>query len=138
MALEEHSFRHLLPNFLIPTGTQVVLKVDRTLPDGDLRCRGSVAVVIDTPDDNSDSYTLRFADGCLLQAPFAELAIRRKEVEDQLTRPDEDLRPYIIYRCQVGSRAFGLASSDSDDDLRGVFLPPARLHWSLYKVPEQI
>jgi predicted nucleotidyltransferase len=138
MALEEHSFRHLLPTFLIPTGTQVVLKVDRTLPDGGLRPRGSVAIVTDTPDDNSDPYTIRFADGRMLQAHFAELAIRRKEVDDQLTRPDEDLRPYIIYRCQVGSRAFGLAGSDSDDDLRGVFLPPARLHWSLYKLPEQI
>jgi predicted nucleotidyltransferase len=138
MALEEHSFRHLLPDFLIPTGTQVVLKADRTLPDGGLRSRGSVAVVIASPDDNRDPYTLRFADGQVLQAPFAELAIRRKEIDDQLVRSGENLRPYIIYRCQVGSRAFGLAGSDSDDDLRGVFLPPARLHWSLYTLPEQI
>jgi hypothetical protein len=34
MALEEHSFRHLLPTFLISPGTQVVLKVDKPLPDG--------------------------------------------------------------------------------------------------------
>jgi predicted nucleotidyltransferase len=138
MALEEHSFRHLLPSFLIPRGTQVVLKVDKPLPGGGLRGRGSVAVVTASPTDNRDPYTIRFADGQLLQATFDELAIRRKEVEDHLARTDVDMRQYIIYRCQVGSRAFGLAGADSDDDLRGIVLPPARLHWSLYKLPEQI
>ena len=50
----------------------------------------------------------------------------------------EDFTPFIIYRCKVGSKAFGLDNVDSDDDLRGIFLPPADRHWSLYKVPEQI
>jgi predicted nucleotidyltransferase len=138
MALEEHSFRHLLPTFLIPPGTQVVLRVDKTLPDGTVRQRGSVAVITDSPADNAEPYTLRFADGRTLQAHFGELAIRRKEVEDQLAAGGEDLRPWIIYRCQVGSRAFGLASDDSDTDIRGIYLPPARLHWSLFKLPEQL
>ena len=44
MALEEYSFSHLLPTFLIPVGTQVVLKEDKVLADG-VRPRGSVAVV---------------------------------------------------------------------------------------------
>jgi len=138
MALEEHSFRHLLPTFLISPGTQVVLKVDKPLPDGTMRQRGSVAVVAESPADNQYAYTLRFADGQTVKAYFRELAIRRKEVEDQLALTGEDLRPWIIYRCQVGSRAFGLASDDSDDDIRGIYLPPARLHWSLFKLPEQL
>jgi predicted nucleotidyltransferase len=50
----------------------------------------------------------------------------------------EDLRPYVIYVCRIGSRAYGLATDDSDDDLRGIYLPPARLHWSLRKLPEQM
>lgn len=29
MPLEKHSFRHLLPTFLISTGTQVVFKLDK-------------------------------------------------------------------------------------------------------------
>jgi predicted nucleotidyltransferase len=45
---------------------------------------------------------------------------------------------HVIYRCVVGSRAYGLAEDDSDCDRRGVFLPPAELHWSLYGVPEQL
>jgi len=138
MALEEHSFRHLLPTFLISPGTQVVLKVDKPLPDGTVRQRGSVAVVQESPGDNQHAYTLRFADGQTAKAYFRELAIRRKEVEDQLALRDEDLRPWIIYRCQVGSRAFGLAGDESDDDIRGIYLPPARLHWSLFKLPEQL
>jgi predicted nucleotidyltransferase len=138
MAFDEHSFRHLLPTFLISPGTQVVLRVDKPLPDGSVRQRGSVAVVAQSPPDNRHAYTLRFADGGTVKAYFRELAIRRKEVEDQLVLTGEDLRPYIIYSCQVGSRAFGLATEDSDDDIRGIYLPPARLHWSLFKLPEQL
>jgi predicted nucleotidyltransferase len=138
MALEEHSFRHLLPTFLISPGTQVVLKVDRPLPDGTVRQRGSVAVVAESPADNEHPYTLRFADGQTARAYFRELAIRRKEIEDQLARTDVDLRPWVVYRCQVGSHAFGLATDGSDDDIRGIYLPPARLHWSLFKLPEQL
>jgi predicted nucleotidyltransferase len=138
MALEEHSFRHLLPTFLISPGTQVVLKVDKLLPDGAIRQRGSVAIVAKSPTDNQFPYTVRFTDGQTIEAHFRELAIRRKEVEDQLARTDEDLRPWIIYRCQVGSHAFGLAGDNSDADLRGIYLPPARLHWSLFKLPEQL
>jgi predicted nucleotidyltransferase len=44
----------------------------------------------------------------------------------------------VIYRCVIGSRAYGLATDDSDTDRRGIYLPPADLEWSLYGVPEQI
>ena len=48
------------------------------------------------------------------------------------------MRPFIIYRCVVGSRAHGLDDAASDTDRRGIYLPPARLHWSLAGLPEQI
>ena len=44
----------------------------------------------------------------------------------------------MIYRCLVGSRAYGLDVEGSDVDRRGIYLPPAELHWSLYGVPDQI
>jgi hypothetical protein len=44
----------------------------------------------------------------------------------------------VIYRCVIGSRAYGLETEDSDTDRRGIYLPPADLHWSLYGVPEQL
>lgn len=138
MALEEHSFRRLLPDFRISPGTQVVLKVDKPMPDGSVRQRGSVALVVDSPQDNRQPYRVRFADEQQVEVFFAELALRRKEIDDELVRTDVDLLPYVIYRCRAGSRAFGLAGEGSDDDLRGVYLPPAGLHWSLYKLPEQL
>lgn len=49
-----------------------------------------------------------------------------------------DLYQYVIYRCIVGSRAYGLDDEASDIDYRGIYLPPADLHWSLYGVPEQL
>src|SRR5205823_8536634 len=36
------------------------------------------------------------------------------------------------------ARAYGLDTEESDTDRRGVYLPPAELHWSLYGVPEQL
>ena len=49
-----------------------------------------------------------------------------------------DLWAFVIYRCVVGSRAYGLAEAESDTDKRGIYLPPARLQWSLDGVPEQL
>jgi predicted nucleotidyltransferase len=46
--------------------------------------------------------------------------------------------PYIVYRCVVGSRAYGLDTQASDTDRRGFFLPPASLHWSLQGVPDSV
>jgi predicted nucleotidyltransferase len=135
----DHSFRRLLPTFIIPAGTQVVLKVAKHLAEGEeFKPAGSVGVVLQSPPNNYDPYLIRFADGETVTAYFQELALRRREVEDELGQVVEDLQPWIIYRCQAGSKAFGLASEDSDDDLRGIFLPPARLHWSLRRLPEQL
>jgi uncharacterized protein len=44
----------------------------------------------------------------------------------------------VIYRCIVGSRAYGLEEDSSDIDRRGIYLPPADLAWSLLGVPEQL
>jgi predicted nucleotidyltransferase len=49
-----------------------------------------------------------------------------------------DLYDCVIFRCVVGSRAYGLDQEGSDTDRRGIYLPPADLHWSLYGVPEQL
>src|SRR5215213_6564950 len=51
---------------------------------------------------------------------------------------DKQYEPFIIFRCVVGSRAYGLAGEGSDTDRRGVFLPPASLHWSLEGVPDRL
>ena len=47
------------------------------------------------------------------------------------------LEPHIIYRCVIGSRAYGLDNDESDTDRRGIYLAPAELQWSLFGAPEQ-
>lgn len=134
---------------IIPPGTQVVLRYAKRIPGtATEKPAGSVARVVEAPSSNRFAYVLLFADGTVIRAKFAELAVRRREVEDDLKQeredgggslvtPGEDVRPFVIYRCTVGSRAFGLASEGSDEDIRGVFLPPAERNWSLWKPPEQ-
>lgn len=53
-------------------------------------------------------------------------------------QPEVDLYQQVIYRCVVGSRAYGLEDDASDTDRRGIYLPTADRHWSLYGVPEQL
>ena len=115
-----------------------MLKVNKPLHDERFRPAGSVGVVLESPAEANGKYLVRFADGETISATFDELALRRREVDDELGEIRDDLRPWIIYRCQVGSKAFGLANDESDDDVRGIYLPPARLHWSLRRLPEQL
>lgn len=52
---------------------------------------------------------------------------------------DEALvRDHTIYSCVMGSRAFGLATDDSDTDRRGVFLAPTPLFWRFEKPPTHV
>jgi predicted nucleotidyltransferase len=51
---------------------------------------------------------------------------------------DKLYEPHIIYRCVVGSRAYGLSGEGSNTDRRGIYLPPASLHWSLEGVPDRL
>jgi uncharacterized protein len=128
---------------LIPVGTQVVTRADLRDAAGALvRQRGAVGRIVAAPSDASHAYRVRFADGGEAALRRSELSIRKDYQRDGL-RPDSplgehELEPYIIYRCVVGSRAYGLDDDASDIDRRGIYLPPAELHWSLYGLPEQI
>jgi predicted nucleotidyltransferase len=138
MAGDNRTLHKLSPNFIIPVGTQVVLQAAKTLPDGQFRKPGTVGVVVESPPHNAEPYVVQFADGSEARALFGELVLRRKEIEAELGDVADDLTPFVIYRCQVGSKAYGLAEDDADDDWRGIFVPPARLEWSLYRLPEQL
>jgi uncharacterized protein len=138
----------LSPSFVIPRGTQVVLRSDRPAagppgsPGGEraIKKRGSVGEVIESPLTNEYAYSVRFADGSIVRAKKADLAIRRSEAPEDALPPHDvaAFEPHVFYRVRLGSRAFGLAGPDSDEDERGVYLPPAAWHWSLQKPPEEI
>lgn len=61
-----------------------------------------------------------------------------RKVRRWLKLAEHNLFDRVIYRVIVGSRAYGLEHDASDVDRRGVYLPSAEMHWSIYGVPEQI
>jgi predicted nucleotidyltransferase len=134
----------LNPHLVLSVGTQVVsLKEVRGADGAILHPKGAVGVIVKAPVDNRHAYMVRFLDGFELAIKRKEFAIRkqyqRAGFESRAAALDEyNLLGCVIYRCVVGSRAFGLAGDNSDTDRRGIFLPPAELQWSLFGVPEQI
>lgn len=101
--------------------------------------RGAVGVIERSPADPWHSYRVRFVGGeeaTLKRTELAVLAEFNDAVPDPLV--EHELDRYVIYRCVIGSRAYGLEDDRSDTDRRGIYLPPADLHWSLYGVPEQL
>jgi predicted nucleotidyltransferase len=48
------------------------------------------------------------------------------------------VRDHTVYACVMGSRAFGLATEDSDTDRRGVYVAPTALFWRLDKPPTHV
>ncbi len=135
---------HYHPNLIYSVGTQVVALVEVLGPNGKvLQPRGSVGVVIRSPSDLEHSYRVRFPDGVeeLLRRDQVTMLARFKEGEigdAEVAANRCNLYERIIYRCVIGSQAYGLAGEGSDIDRRGIYLPPASLHWSLYGVPEQL
>ncbi|HEV3201416.1 MAG TPA: nucleotidyltransferase domain-containing protein [Bryobacteraceae bacterium] len=115
-------------HFAIPTGTKVVVGP-----------RGRVGVVAHAPTSPEHNYRVRFADGPDESFRRADLKIF-KQVQSEVPgeRHTAALFQFVIYRCIVGSTAYGLSQEGSDLDRRGFYLPPAELDWSLAGVPEQL
>ncbi len=130
---------------LLPVGTRVVARAAVRVAGGGRELpAGATGTNVAAPADGTHAYRVRFPDGAEASLRRSELRIWRHSLADDTGgTPDllADFRLHeslVVYRCVVGSRAFGLATESSDVDRRGVYLPPADLHWSLYGVPEQI
>lgn len=126
----------------VPSGTQVVLRSDLQNASGDFS-KGAIAELIGTPQDGMHSYRARFLDGRESNLYRGEFSILKQVkngpiADSQRVLADHDLYQYVIFRCVVGSRAYGLSHDTSDIDRRGIYLPPSDLQWSLYGVPEQL
>jgi uncharacterized protein len=135
---------HHHPHLIYSPGTQVVALAEVLGQSGKvLHPRGSVGVVVRSPVDSEHPYRVRFADGteASLRRDQVTMLARYKESEigdTAVTALRCNLYERVIYRCVIGSQAYGLAGEGSDIDRRGVYLPPADLHWSLYGVPDQL
>jgi len=115
-------------HLVIPEGTKVLT-----------RSGGRVGVVSHTPSAPEHSYRVRFADAPEESFRRDELTIfKHVQAEVPGGVDSGDLYAFVIYRCVVGSTAYGLQQESSDVDRRGFYLPPADMEWSLAGVPEQI
>lgn len=135
---------HHPANLIYSVGSQVVSLIEVVGQNGRLlHPRGSVAVIVRSPQDLEHPYRVRFSDGIeeSLTRDKVTLLARFKEGDigdAAITALRSDLYERVIYRCVIGSQAYGLANEESDIDRRGIYLPPAELHWSLYGVPDQL
>ncbi|KAI9130931.1 DNA polymerase beta superfamily protein [Acaryochloris sp. CCMEE 5410] len=127
------------PHLIVPVGTQVVSRVDVNTEAG-VCLAGAVGKIVKAPTDNSHSYEIELPDGRQLHLQRHQFSLRKQYQTQGFPDflADYNLQDYVIYRCVVGSRAYGLDDEYSDCDRRGIYLPPAPLHWSLYGIPEQI
>ena len=115
-------------HLVIPAGTKVLTRTD-----------GRVGIVVHTPASPGHGYRVRFADGKEDSYRRSELTIFKHTDAEVPGRPDAaDLQRFVIFRCIVGSTAYGLNHEGSDVDRRGFYLPPAELHWGLAGVPDQL
>jgi predicted nucleotidyltransferase len=128
-------------NLILPVGTQVVTRVTVKLVDGLERSCGALGVIIKAL-DQTHSYLVQFPDDTKVSLRREELSIHKQwQAKNWQTTTNSDqsyLYNYVIYRCIVGSKAYGLDDENSDTDRRGIYLPPAELHWSLSNIPEQL
>lgn len=131
--------RHL-PYYSV--GTQVVILRAIIGQNGRTQYpRGGVGVVVKSATAADSIYRVRFPDGleeCCLPEDLTTLAAFQglDGAATATGSTHSDLFSHVIYRCVIGSQAYGLADDASDVDRRGFYLPPAQRHWSLYGVPE--
>jgi predicted nucleotidyltransferase len=135
---------HNSPNLIYSIGTQVVaLKQVQGTNGKAVHPSGAVGVVVRSPRDRTHSYRIRFADGFEAALHHDNLMLLAEYKQGAINDSNKVLTTHglfdrVIYRCVIGSRAYGLDTDESDTDRRGIYLPPADLQWSLYGVPEQL
>ena len=128
---------------IVPPGTQIVLLRDvKVLSANRFHPKGTVGAISGLPSDATHAYKIKFLDGSEAMANRKDFSIKKHFQNEQSGFVSQlenfELYDFVIYRCVVGSRAFGLDDENSDTDLRGIYLPPADVHWSMFGVPEQL
>lgn len=128
-----------LPHIL-PVGTQVVVTIDVSNTDITLKyLAGAVGVIVKSPIDATHAYRVRFLDGTELALKRNQLLVRSHHQNPTIPEHHQtDFYQHVIYRCIVGSRAYGLNHDQSDVDIRGFYIPPADLQWSIFGIPDQL
>src|SRR3954451_16325090 len=105
---------HFPPNLIFSVGTRVVTTADVSGPHGAIPS-GSVGVVLRAPDDPAHAYRVRFVDGAEATVRRDQLTMLARLKEGELAAaPPGDPFARVIFRCVIGSQAYGLAGDGSD------------------------
>jgi RNA repair pathway DNA polymerase beta family len=121
----------------LPHGTEVVTRVDRIV--GERRVpQGSVGRVTKVDGDDVDVTVvgvgvLRYARSDLSPRRVGQVLFAHRRANAW-----EALLPCVVLDTTVGSRAWGLADEDSDEDHRGVFALPFAWTQGLVAPPEDL
>jgi uncharacterized protein len=131
------------PHLILSVGTQVVTRTPIKGVNGEtLHQRGSVGVIVEALPDAVLQYRVRFPTGGETILSRQDFAVRKHLRQASLQRlqgiDHAELFEQVMFRCVVGSRAYGLDNDDSDTDRRGFYVAPPDLQWSLMGAPEQI
>lgn len=131
-------------NLIYSPGTQVVTTKPVQGNNGRIaHPTGAVGVIVKSPVDRQHAYRVRFTDGFEAAIQHDNLILLAEYKQGTINDSGQVLSEHglfdrVIFRCVIGSRAYGLDDDASDIDRRGIYLPPADLHWSLFGVPEQL
>lgn len=135
MALRLGGFADLDPATVpLPVGTEVTTRVDRTV-DGELRPQGASGRVAK---QDGERIEVVFLDGRTATYLRVELVPRKLGVQRYAQRRAaawDQLKPCTVIDTLVGSRAWGVAENDSDEDRRGVFVLPMSWTTGLVEPP---
>jgi len=122
----------------LPRGTHVILKTELRGEDGFLHRASTPATVRDL---FHNTYLLETASGRRLKAERDQIRMAREDLLADLGTRQWDfrrLRESVMYEAVVGSRAWGLADEESDEDVRGWFLAPFDDVVGLWEHPDEI
>ncbi|MEZ4365557.1 MAG: nucleotidyltransferase domain-containing protein [Kofleriaceae bacterium] len=121
----------------LPAGTEVITRVDREI-DGKNRRQGAVGRVAAIADEVVEVV---FVDGARARYLRTEVAPRKLGEARFAQRRQahwDELRPCVVIDTLVGSRAWGVASADSDEDRRGVMVVPMPWTTGLVDPPREL
>jgi predicted nucleotidyltransferase len=123
---------------VLPRGTRAVLKSAAVDDDGRSH-RAGVHVVVH--EARGRVYRVHTVAGAWLTATRDQLRPEREDLLETLGRRQVDfarLREGVVLSTTVGSQAWGLATEDSDEDVRGCFVLPHDDFASIFDAPDEI
>lgn len=89
-------------------------------------------MVVQSPRDRNHPYRVGFTDGFEAVVRHDNLILLAEYKQGSINDADQVLAKHglfdrVIFRCVIGSRAYGLDDENSDIDRRGIYLPPAQV-----------